>query len=92
MPCSKLSKLRELRPKTGLHFDNIRKNYFYVPLRFKDNCFRLLAERDADRVIKVVTSEDAGAITVEADALKAEERERAAAADGAMAGVDLGQR
>ena len=73
----------------GLQFVNIRKNYFYVSVRFKDKFFKLLAERYADRVIKVITSEDAGAITVEADALEAEERERAAAVDKARSGVDL---
>ena len=53
--------------------------------------FKFLAEREVDRVIKVVTDEAAGAIKVEAEALAAEERERAAAADGAMAGADLMQ-
>ena len=87
-----LDKLRELGPKAGLHFDNILKNYFYLPVRFKDKFFKFLAETGADRVIKVVTNEDAGAITVEAEALEAEERERATATDGAMAGADLEQR
>ena len=40
-----------------------------------------LAEREADRVIKVVSDEAAGAIKAEAEALAAEERERVAAAD-----------
>ena len=33
--------LRELGPKIGLHFDNIRKNYFYVPVRFKDQFLKV---------------------------------------------------
>ena len=32
-------KLRELEPGIGLHFDDLLKNYFYVPLRFKDKFF-----------------------------------------------------
>ena len=87
-----LDKLRELGPTIGLHFDDIFKNYLYVPLRLKTCFLKVLAEREADRVIKVVTDETAGADKVEAEALAAEERERAAAADGAMAGADLGQR
>ena len=39
-----------------------------------------------------VTDEASGAIEVEAGALAAEERERAAAADGAITGAGLGQR
>ena len=77
-------RLLELGPKIGLHFDNTRKNYFYVPVRFQEKIFKLLAEREVDRVIIVVTDGAAGAITVEAEPLEAEERKRAAAADEAM--------
>ena len=41
--------------------------------------FEFLAERGADRVIKVFSDEAAGAIKAEAEALAAEERERVAA-------------
>jgi len=63
-----------------------------VPLRFKDTFLKFLAQREADRVIKVVTDETDGAIKVTAEALAAEERVRVAAADGLMTGVDRGQR
>ena len=62
-----------------------------MPLRFKDKYFGFLAERESDRVVKVVSDEAAGAIQAEAEALAAEERERFAAADGEMAWAELGQ-
>ena len=52
--------------------------------------FEFLAEREADRVIKVVSDETAGAIKAKAEELAAEERERVAAADEKMACVELG--
>ena len=57
-----IGKLRELGPEIGLQFDDFLKNHFYVPLRFKDKLCEFLAEREADRVIKVVSDEAAGAI------------------------------
>ena len=51
--------------------------------------FEIIHVNHDDRVIKVVTSEDAGAIKVEAEALGAEERERCAAIDKVRPGVDL---
>ena len=62
-----------------------------MPLSFKDEFPEFLAEREADRVIKVVSDKVAGAIKSEAEALAAEEREQVAAADGAMAWAELGQ-
>ena len=63
-----------------------------MPLRFKVKFFfKFLAEREADRVTIVVSDEAAGAIKAEAEALAAEERERVAAAGGAMAWAELGQ-
>ena len=86
-----LDKHRELGPEICLHFNGFLKNYFYVPLRLKTSFFEFLAEREADRVIKVVSDEAAGAVKAGAEALVAEERERVAAAGGEVAWAELGQ-
>ena len=57
-----LDKLREIGPVIGLYFDDFLKNYFYVPVRFKETFLELFAERGGNRVIKVVSDEAAGAI------------------------------
>ena len=57
-----LEKLRDRGPEIGHHLENIHKNFFFVPLRFKGTFLIFLAKREADRVIKVVTDETAGAI------------------------------
>jgi hypothetical protein len=55
-----LDKLREIAPDYGLSFDNMLKNSFYVPQRFRD-CLNNLISKTSDRRVHIIDDESAGA-------------------------------
>ena len=64
-----IDSLRKRGPEIGLDFNNIIKNYFYVPLRFKKE-FEEVAAKVVDRRIMVVEDEAKGALGRAAAELK----------------------